>query len=505
MTFAVFFVVVLGISWRLQPRPVAWKLFLLGASYVFYGWWDARFLLLLAVSQVGNTIGGYAIARAPSEHARKWAVRLGVAGNLALLGFFKYYGFFVETLVSLLRPLGLAPTPLLIEIALPVGISFFTFCAISYLVDIGRGKVRPANVLDVSLFLAFFPHLVAGPIVRASEFLPQLRRPARADSVDATRAARLIGRGLVKKVIVANVIAQVLADPVFGSPGAYGNFDILAAIYGYAIQIYADFSGYTDIAIGAALLLGIKFPDNFDRPYTAVSLQDFWRRWHMTLSRWLRDYLYIPLGGNRGGERATYRNLVLTMVLGGLWHGASWTFVVWGTYHGAGLAAERWLERRHREDRPLTASPRLAALREQLGFGPPPPAVEERADGTVILEDPPLVPERTPSPWLARLWVFHFVAIGWVFFRSETLSGALTLLGRLFTAWHGPEVTTLAVGLAIAASLAAQYVPARVGLWAEWRVSHLPPVVQAIGFALVLLACNILGPQGVAPFIYFQF
>ncbi len=518
MTFAVFFVVVLGVSWRLRPRPVAWKLFLLAASYLFYGWWDARFLLLLGASQLGNTIAGFAIARASSDEARRWAVRVGVGGNLALLGFFKYYGFFVESLVALLRPAGLAPTPLLIEIALPVGISFFTFCAISYLVDIGRGKIRPSNVLDVSLFLAFFPHLVAGPIVRASEFMPQLRRPARPDAVDATRAARLIARGLVKKVIIANVIAQVVADPVFGSPGAYGNFDILVAVYGYAVQIYADFSGYTDIAIGTALLLGIRFPQNFDRPYTATSLQDFWRRWHMTLSRWLRDYLYIPLGGNRHGDRATYRNLMLTMLLGGLWHGASWNFVIWGGLHGVGLAAERWVDQRRSEGRPVFDSPRFVALREQMGFGGSPGVEVDADEATVELTDGagavavadrqvavPTAPLRETSPWLARLAVFHFVALAWIFFRAETLSGAFTLLGRLFTAWSGPEITTLAVGLAIVVGLGAQFLPQRVGLWAEWRVSHLPPVVQAIGFALVLLACDILGPQGVAPFIYFQF
>ena len=508
MTFAVFFTVVLGVSWRLRSRPMVWKLFLIAASYVFYGWWDPRFLVLLVASQVGNTVAGYAIARAANDGARRWAVRVGVTANLVLLGVFKYYGFFVETLLTVLRPVGLAPTPLLVEIALPVGISFFTFCAISYLVDLGRKEIPPANVVDVALFLGFFPHLVAGPIVRASEFLPQLRRMPNPDAVDATRAARLIARGLFKKVVIANVIAQTLADPVFGSPGAYGNVDIAAAIYGYAVQIYADFSGYTDIAIGTALLLGIKFPENFNRPYTAASLSDFWRRWHMTLSRWLRDYLYIPLGGNRDGELLTYRNLVITMLLGGLWHGARWTFVIWGAYHGAGLAVERLAERRRaisREER-LAQRPRWSKVRSELGLDTSHGDVQviDVETGEITTEPTEQMP-RPPSLWMARFWVFHFVAIGWVFFRSESLSGALTLLWRLITQWHGPEVATMGALAAIAVGLGAQYVPPRIGLWAEWWTSRLPPVVQAAGFALVLLACDVLGPQGVAPFIYFQF
>ena len=508
MTFAVFFVIVLGIGWRVRSRPTVWKLVMLGASYVFYGWWDWRFLFLLAGSQIGNTLVGHVIARSTTPEARRWAVRVGVGLNLALLGFFKYFGFFVDSLVAALRPLHLAPTVLLLQITLPIGISFFTFCAISYVIDVGRGDIEPANLLDFSVYLSFFPHLVAGPIVRASEFIPQLKVQPNPDAVDATRGARLIARGLVKKVIVANFLAQSIADPVFGAPGAYGSIALVVAALAYSVQIYADFSGYTDIAIGAALLLGIKFPENFDAPYSAVSIQDFWRRWHMTLSRWLRDYLYIPLGGNRDGTRRMYRNLFLTMLLGGLWHGASWTFVVWGAYHGAGLVIERMaLARRITPAAEKAArTPRLEQLRSQLGLESTVGVVPTVATDGDTAPLPAGPAER--NPWFARLWVFSFVTVGWVFFRSDSIGSAFTYLWRIVSAWNSPQpsgIVTPLVLVMIIAALACQFVPRRVGLSLEYRVSLLPPVVQGIGFALVLLAIDILGPQGVAPFIYFQF
>jgi alginate O-acetyltransferase complex protein AlgI len=304
MTFAVFFLIVMPISWKLRPHPVPWKLFILAASYVFYAWWDWRFLGLIIASTIGNEVAAIAIDRAADDRARKIALTCGVVFDLGLLGFFKYYEFFSESLVSLLSHFHVQPTGLLFKVTLPVAISFFTFCGLSYIIDVYRGTLRPAPLLDVAVYLSFFPHLVAGPIVRGSELLPQLQEQPDPDALDATRAARLIGRGLIKKMIVANYLAQALTDPVFGSPRSYRSWDLLIAAYAYSVQIYADFSGYTDIAIGVALLLGVKFPQNFDRPYIAATLQDFWRRWHMTLSRWLRDYLYIPLGGSRGGRRA---------------------------------------------------------------------------------------------------------------------------------------------------------------------------------------------------------
>jgi alginate O-acetyltransferase complex protein AlgI len=502
MTFFIFFLLVLGISWKLRPHPVSWKLFLLAASYVFYGWWDWRFTLLLAASTLGNVLSAQFIAHGTTDRRRRIALIAGLVFNLGLLGVFKYYGFFVESLVSALDPIGLAPTSWLIEVGLPVGISFFTFCGMSYIIDVYRRDFDLAAPIDIAVYLAFFPHLVAGPIVRAREFVPQLHREPDLRAVDATRAARLIARGLVKKVIVANYLAQAIADPVFASPGTFDSPDLIVGSVAYAVQIYADFSGYTDIAIGTALLLGIRFPENFDRPYTAATIQDFWRRWHMTLSRWLRDYLYIPLGGSHGSERATYRNLFITMGLGGLWHGARWTFVVWGLYHGLGLSVERWLDRRR--DRPEEQRSRtVEAARRGLGLKT---SIGDEPDLTSAESESTRSPApRRPNPWLGRVVTFTFVVIGWIFFRAETFGDAITYLSRLLTSWGPAEQVTWLVLVTIVAALAAQYIPKRMGLALEWRVSQLPPIVQGIGFGMFLVALDLLGPQGVAPFIYFQF
>ena len=260
--------------------------------------------------------------------------------DLVALGFFKYYGFFIDSTAHLLDDLDLgAPLPLL-TVALPVGLSFFTFQAISYVVDVRRGLCERATTIDVGIYLSFFPHLVAGPIVRAREFLPQLATPRDPRDVAVGAGVLLIAFGLIKKVVIADFLARSVVDPVFAVPEAYGAPDAWTALLGYAVQIFCDFSGYTDIAIGLALLMGFIFPQNFNRPYSARSVREFWRRWHMTLSRYLRDFLYIPLGGNRGGPVKTARNLMITMLLGGLWHGAAWGFVLWGGLHGAALVFE---------------------------------------------------------------------------------------------------------------------------------------------------------------------
>ncbi len=320
--FAAFFVVVFVISWALMPHPRAWRPFILVASYVFYGWIDWRWVLLLIGSSVVNTLAARVISQSDSQEARKRALTAAIVFDLGLLGVFKYLGFFVSEFDGALDAIGLgSPLPLL-QIVLPIGISFFTFQAISYVVDVYRGETKAASLGDVAILQAFFPHLIAGPIVRANELLPQLRTPRDPRTVLAGPGLFLIAGGLIKKTVVADELARNVVDPVFNDPAAHSGPEVMLAIYGFAAQIYCDFSGYTDMAIGVALLLGFQLPQNFNRPYLALSLQDFWRRWHMTLSRWLRDYLYIPLGGNRDGERRTYRNLMLTMLLGGLWHGA---------------------------------------------------------------------------------------------------------------------------------------------------------------------------------------
>lgn len=466
--FAIFFVAVFAIAWLIRPWHLWWRVFLVGASWFFYGFWEPKFVLLLMGSTAANWAMGYDLARMRGpeglNRGGRWFLGFGVAANLSTLGWFKYYGFFATEMVDAFGRLGVElPLPLM-EITLPVAISFFTFHAISYLVDIARGDTEPMSPLDFALYLSFFPHLVAGPIVRVTEFAPQLREPLRERVIDAAPAFQLILIGLFKKVVISSYLATEIADPVFAAPGTHSSFEVLVGVYAYAIQIYADFSGYTDIAIGCALLLGLQFPQNFDAPYRALSLQDFWRRWHMTLSRWLRDYLYIPLGGNRGTKAFVYRNLVLTMVLGGLWHGAAWTFVVWGAIHGFGLVIER--------------------------------EIRERA---------PVALGRA-APVLQWLVTFHVVCLAWVFFRAETFGTAWEILGRMWTAWGeaSPAVTPVMLAV-IAGSILVQFLPRTLGSRLQVEFSRLAPAAQAATLAVGLVAIDVFGPEGVAPFIYFQF
>ena len=302
--FAIFFCVVLTASWALMPHPRAWKPFILTASYVFYAAANWRFCALLAALTLANQASARLIHRTREDPRRsKQILAAAIVIDLGVLGVFKYYGFFVEDIGALLDTIGLGlPLPLL-SLALPIGVSFFTFQAISYVVDVRRRLLAPASLLDFAIYLTFFPHLVAGPIVRAREFIPQLATPRKRSDVAVGAAVTLIAVGLIKKVAIADYLAREVVDPVFAVPQAYSAPDVILAAYAYAAQIYCDFSGYTDIAIGLALLMGFVFPQNFDRPYIALSLRDFWRRWHITLSRYLRDFLYIPLGGNRKGAR----------------------------------------------------------------------------------------------------------------------------------------------------------------------------------------------------------
>ena len=492
--FAVFFVVVFTASWVLRPWPRPWKWMILAASYVFYGWWDWRFVLLLAASTLINQSGAILSARLPDARWRRVALTTTIAADVGLLAWFKYYGFLAVNVANGLHGAGLgSPLPVL-QVALPVGISFFTFMGISYVVDCHRGKAEPAGWLDAAVYLAFFPHLVAGPIVRGSELLPQLRERQDPRRIDASRAAWLILAGLAKKVVISSFLARAIVDPVFALPGQHSAIEVLAAIYGYAVQIYADFSGYTDIAIGVALLLGFRFPDNFNAPYAATSMQDFWRRWHMTLSSWLRDYLYIPLGGNRGGRWRTARNVMVTMVIGGLWHGAAWTFVAWGAFHGgAQVVGQVRRDARHRRAgawgvaevgaRPATSG------REAVAVAAPPRPAPIDSSGRV---------------WLARLATFHLVCLGWVLFRAESFGSARRVLSRLAHPGSAPLVTPLVAG-AIIVTIAAQYVPAGSVARAQTRLSELAPVTQGAVLAAGLYLITLLGPEGVAPFIYYRF
>ncbi|HLI45340.1 MAG TPA: MBOAT family O-acyltransferase [Acidimicrobiales bacterium] len=470
--YAVFFGIVFVLNWLLVPYRTAWKLFILVASYVFYAWWDWRFIFLLAGSTVCTTLGGILVHRATTERARRVMLGLTVAAELGLLGWFKYYGFASQSIDNVLEHMGLhGPFPLL-NVTLPVGISFFTFMGLSYVIDIFRRRLEPARPLDVAVFVAFFPHLESGPIVRGAELLPQIERAHRRNprQIDFPRAAYLIMAGLFKKVVLSSYVSSAIVDPVFAAPRQHSALEVLFAIWGYAVQIYCDFSGYTDIAIGCALLLGFRFPENFNAPYTARTLQDFWRRWNMTLSFWLRDYLYIPLGGNQGGDTMLYRNLMITMVLGGLWHGAAWTFVAWGALHGVGQCVGHWRRRRR-------VAAGLPAIREGRG-------------------------------WVAwqRFATFQYVCLGWVFFRATGFTNAYDMLTRLVTGWSMPSpLVTFPVLLTIAVGIGTQYVPQGFAVRCQQVFARWGLLLQGASLATILLVITTLGPPGVAPFIYFRF
>jgi len=468
--FAIFFAITFTVNWLLNPYPVPWKLSMIALSYFFYGWVGWSYCLLLASTTAIAFIGGAAVSSAESERRRRVTMGLSCVALLALLGWFKYYGFVSVNFDNLTHVLGLGRAVPLLQVALPIAISFYTFMALSYVIDIYRRQLEPARPLDLALYLSFFPHLLAGPIVRGNELLPQLRRRRDPSAVDYSRGLWLILAGLFKKVVISSYVSTAIVQPVFTAPAQHSAPEAIFAAWGYAVQIYCDFSGYTDIAIGLALLLGIRFPDNFNAPYTARNLQEFWRRWHMTLSRWLRDYLYIPLGGNSGSEAQTVRNIMITMVLGGLWHGAAWTFVFWGALHGVGQS--------------VAHVRRLSRVRRGL------PAV---LDGPVRI-------------WVQRFLTFQFVCLGWVFFNASGLSNAFAVLGRLFTGWGEPSplVTPLLV-LVVVGTIVSQLVPQTRVERLQALFSRQRSTVQVGLLSVALLGVTTFGPVGVAPFIYYRF
>ncbi len=479
LEFGIFFLIVFTVGWGLRAAPTSRKYFLVAASYVFYGWWDWRFTGLLFATTLINYLGGLALGKAERVGLRKFIVGVTVAVDLGVLAFFKYYGFFLTSLDELLTTLGLHRDLPFMEIILPIGISFFTFQGISYVVDVYRGHIAAEkSLLDVMLFKSFFPQLVAGPIVRAADFIPQLHAPARLTRDHIAVGTVLILTGLAKKMVIANYLATDLVDPVFFDPTAVGALDLLVGIYGYAVQIYCDFSGYSDIAIGVAALLGYRFRENFDQPYRASSLQDFWRRWHISLSSWLRDYLYIPLGGSRGGEAKTYRNLLITMFLGGVWHGAAWTFVIWGAFHGAMLGVERFVRAKLNELAPPQAGDEPLFLSRLGNFA-------QRTVGVV--------------------WTFHLVCFAWIFFRADSFGTAQDYL-KGFADWTGSHdhVTPFLVGL-VALGMIFQFTPRNLGRELALAIRMLPSPLLGLLLGAGILVIWAVAPEGVAPFIYFQF
>lgn len=463
--YALFFLLALALGWGLLRFHRAHKQVLLALSYVFYGFWDWHFVPMLFLL----SCWAWACSRGIQGRSlrRLWLI-VGVAGSLGLLAYYKYTVFFLQAWADGAAALGLPVALELESPLLPLGISFMSFHAISLMMDAWRRKLADkVDFFDSLLYVAFFPQLIAGPILRASSFLPQLRVPPDPARIETGRALLLIVAGLFKKVVIANTLATLLVDDVFANPAAMSASQVLLGIYGYAAQIYCDFSGYTDIAIGCALLLGYRFPLNFDSPYKAASPQEFWRRWHISLSSWLRDYLYIPLGGSRKGVWRTRLNLFVTMLLGGLWHGAAWNFVLWGAWHGLLLAG-------HRQWEDFWAQ-RQSAWRASVWW-----------------------------KWSARLLCFHAICLGWVLFRASDLSAARAVLARLF---EGAWSADLAPGvlLCVLAGIGLQYLPRRLMLRLQLGALRLQPLLHGAAFAALLIVIEVLGPSEPAPFIYFQF
>ncbi len=470
LNFALFYLTLWPLSWALVKagRHTLHKIALIAASYIFYAFWSWRLTFLLLASVVVNWATGALLGGLRERPIlRRLVLTLGVCINLGALGFFKYYGWFSEELNVLLRSWHMERELPLLEIVLPIGISFYTFQGISYIVDVYRGSLdRPRPLLDVMLFISFFPHLVAGPIVRAASFLPQLDRPPDPNRVFVSLGVMLIVWGTFKKAVIANWLAVLLVDKVFFDPQAYTAPDLLLAMYGYAVQIYCDFSAYSDIAIGIAALLGYRFQRNFNQPYRAQSLTEFWRRWHISLSNWLRDYLYIPLGGSRHGALRTYLNLLLTMVLGGLWHGAAWKFVAWGTLHGTMLALERMTG-----GGVIRTSDARSGIRHFLGI----------------------------------VWTFHFVCFCWIFFRAETWERALAYIAG-FKDWS--TTSTLAtpfLATLILLGIGMQFTPSNMLQKLDAIYQRLPTWLIGLLSGLALLAIDAMSGDESAPFIYFQF
>ncbi|MDX2259628.1 MAG: MBOAT family O-acyltransferase [Hyphomicrobiaceae bacterium] len=470
--FLVFLSVLLPTYWLIAGARLR-KGLLVVASLYFYGYWDFRFVpLLVAVALIA-----WAAAREwpqwPMRRATLVAVAVGVL--LGVLGLFKYTGFLADTLTSLAALAGFsADTLWRPSLILPVGISFFTFQAISYLVDVRRGHVASHGFVDVLLYLSLFPQLVAGPIVRAADFFPQLASARRFVAAEIVEGCRLFLLGLVYKAVLADNIARLI-DPVWRDVATASSADLVAAAVGFYAQIYFDFNGYSLMAIGVAAMFGFLIPANFDYPYAAVSLTDFWRRWHMSLSQWLRDYLYIPLGGSRGGALLAYRNVMLTMLLGGLWHGASWNFVLWGGLHGLGLCIERaWRQAVGRLGQDGTESAFLASV-ALAGLG-----------------------------WL---WTQGIVLALWVPFRAATTSDAITVLSAL-AGQHEGGGPALLPGWLVPGLMAVLAADVLAGRWRQRSGRDAVignPVVVALVLAAMLALVALFISLEVQPFIYFQF
>jgi alginate O-acetyltransferase complex protein AlgI len=489
-TFIVFFMVMLV----LHNLPFSWKVKkvnLLLASYIFYAAWNPPFILLLWLSTVIDFFVGRALYTEENKHRKKLLLVISLIGNLGMLCFFKYGGFFLENFVTLVNSIGIDYHPAKPNIILPAGISFYTFTTLCYTIDMYKRKSEPVrSLLNFSLFVTFFPHLVAGPIVRPPQLVPQFETPRKASQKQLLQGLLLLTLGLFMKVVLADSMLSGAADTVFTAKGSLPALDAWMGVLAFSGQIFFDFAGYSSCAIGVASCLGFVLPENFLYPYAAIGFSDFWRRWHITLSAWLRDYLYIPLGGNRKGKLRTYVNLMITMLLGGLWHGASWTFVAWGALHGTYLCVEKFIQD-FRKKRSLVPAPALATE-------------------TIVLQGvaaPRFLKKIWPHNFTLALLTFFLINVTWVFFRSPDFSSAGHLLSSLFGAVHN-GVAVLSTLSVIKVSIITVALVLTHWYMRERRVlsvaNHAPWWLVGIAWAVMLIAL-ILSQETGSSFIYFQF
>lgn len=459
-----------GFLWlyiALSPTQKPKLVFVILFSWYFYYKSSGEYFVLLILAAVIDFTLAQLIYYAREQWLKKIFISLTLVVNLGLLAYFKYTNFLFDSFYWLY---GREFEPF--DIFLPVGVSFFTFQSLSYTLDVYRGNIKPVeNIIDYAFFVSFFPQLVAGPIVRAADFLPQIDKPTFITKEMFGRAIFLIGCGLFKKAVISDYISTNFVDRVFDAPTLYSGLENLFAVYGYALQIYCDFSGYSDMAIGIALLLGFHFPPNFDSPYQSQNITEFWRRWHISLSTWLRDYLYISLGGNRKGEVRTFINQMITMLLGGLWHGASWRFIIWGALHGLSLSVHKYFRKfRSAEPKPKTRWRKIRNI----------------------------------------LYTFHFVCFCWIFFRASSMEIVGQMLTQIFTQFNIQILFQFIAGykgvvMLMVIGYVLHFVPREVEVSFQEKLTSLPFVYKAAWMIVIIILVMQTKSAGVQPFIYFQF
>jgi D-alanyl-lipoteichoic acid acyltransferase DltB (MBOAT superfamily) len=466
--FVPFFLLTYVIYLLLAKSYKAQNILLLIASYIFYGTWNWRFLLLLGTSTLVDFLVARALEKTEASNQRKRLLLISLLVNLSILGFFKYFNFFIESTINFLNVLGIQADPITLNIILPVGISFYTFQTLSYTIDVYRRKLKPAqNLLDFALYISFFPQLVAGPIERSTNLLPQITSPRKIKLAQVDAGLFIILWGYFKKVVVADNIS-VIANEVFNNYPQYQGLDLILGVLAFTIQIYCDFSGYSDIARGLAKLMGFELMVNFKLPYFAINPSDFWARWHISLSTWLKDYLYIPLGGNRYGVLSTCRNLMITMILGGLWHGAAWNFVLWGAFHGAILVLYRLFDRNPEHLDPWSGNYSYLRIFSKM------------------------------------ILMFALTNIGWVLFRSTSIQQ----IGYIFTHLSFQRSENSFAFLKDCFFLSTPLLVVQIFQYCSRDLlvlTKLKGYSRAIVYALILVLMAVYGYREPTEFIYFQF